>query len=200
MDASVLCAPDTSPLFEHLPVYKTLPERFYRFRWDGYPSPTHHWVFVAQVVDATHSSRKAADHVTMVVDRSGCAPVPVAFYYDKDAPCTFRWSELVAGHTLLVMYAERDSLRLPTGAQREGVRVDALDYAAVLPFSLSVLQGATDGAAPVAAEVREHLDRVVRNVPDWSRFEQDRYHPFPIRGALPVPADFFGKGTCEATE
>lgn len=66
------------------------------------------------------------------------AGVPVGFYYEKDAPCAFKWPQLRVGSTLCIMYAERELVR--SGADtRPGIRVDALDYATVLPYSLATI-------------------------------------------------------------
>jgi hypothetical protein len=54
----------------------------------------------------------------------------------------FSWcvcaQDLKRGHTLCVMYAERDILRVGSDSW-EGVRVDALDYATVIPHPLRVV-------------------------------------------------------------
>ncbi len=46
--------------------------------------------------------------------------------------------DLKRGHTLFVMYAEKDILRVGSDSW-EGVRVDALDYATVIPHPLRVV-------------------------------------------------------------
>jgi hypothetical protein len=104
--------------FGELPVVKELPEIFYQFRFDGFPSPKRHWMFGGEIVDDSSSSLKAQDHRTMVQDHLHNV-VPVVFLFEKDAPCTFKFKDLKKGYTLFVMYAERDSVRL--GAEsREG--------------------------------------------------------------------------------
>jgi hypothetical protein len=62
----------------------------------------------------------------------------MALSYEKDAPCTFKWKEIQKGSTLCVMYAETDIVRVG-GDSWQGVRVDALDYATVLPFPLKLV-------------------------------------------------------------
>lgn len=134
------------------------------------------------------------------------------------------------------MYAESDILRVGSDSW-QGVRVDSLDYACVLPHPLKLVMqccGAEnvcdacgkEGRGPKGLlrctqckvakfcdvvcqrrawtekhkarcdnmrDAREAVGDVFRNVPDWGKFD-DRYYPFPVRGALPVKGDLFGKG------
>lgn len=110
-----------------------------------------------KIVDNSRSQTKSLDHLTLVVDRRvmaglgskgggggggdvamKAAGVPVGFFYEKDAPCTFKWGDLRVGSTLCIMYAERELIR--SGSEtKPGIRVEALDYARVLPYSLSTI-------------------------------------------------------------
>lgn len=152
----LLFSDEHCPCFSELPESKTLPGAWFQFRFDGFPSPLRHWLFLGEIVDDSRSQSKSLDHLTLVVDRRvlagfkgkggvkggdialKAAGIPVGFYYEKDAPCTFKWPELRVGSTLCIMYAERELIR--SGSEtKPGIRVDALDYARVLPFSLTTI-------------------------------------------------------------
>jgi hypothetical protein len=95
--AEVLTSDSVCPCFGDLPQTKELPSSYYHFRFDGFPSPKRHWMFMAEIVDDALSSYKQYDHKTVVADRRmlekgpKAAGVPVCFYYEKDAPCTFKF-------------------------------------------------------------------------------------------------------------
>ncbi len=93
----LLLSDTVCPCFGDLPLHKELPASFYQFRFDGLPSPKRHWCFMAEIVDDSLSSYKQYDHKTVVADRRMLergvkgSGVPVCFYYEKDAPCTFKF-------------------------------------------------------------------------------------------------------------
>lgn len=166
------------PTFDGLPVHREVSEDLYNFRFDGFPSPKRHWMFVAQVVDCSCSKDKKQDHKTLVADRvmmKEGRSVALKFFYDKDAPCTFRWSDIKDGNTLVIMYAEKD-------AAGGFVRVDSLDYCKVVAMGLNQLLDNPDGN-----EVKE----LIKHASPWEHW--DKFRPFPI-DKLPVASDMFGKG------
>ncbi len=169
------------PVFSALPMLKELPESFFQFRFDGFPSPKRHWAFCGEIVEDCLTKKE--DHKTVVRCRSAVS-VPVIFLFEKDAPCTFKWKELKKAHTMFVMYAEQDPVT-------KGIRVEALDYVAVVCKPLDVV---LDLLKQGKNFDDEKLELVVKNVNcEW----KDEYKPFPIVGKMPVMSDFFGKGTVE---
>jgi hypothetical protein len=164
------------PGVEQLPVYKTVPTEFYSFRFDGFPHPNHHWVFAAEIVDDTNASNKKEKNRVVVRDLTG-DETQICFFYEKDAPVTFKWKNLRKGHTIFVMYAEKDD---------KCVRVDALDYVYIVAASLEeCLEG----------KVKEEIDSI-EQMCQWDQWK-DVYHPFEIKNNLPIQDDFFGKGNVE---
>lgn len=65
----VLISDEHSPTFGDLPLYKDLPGTWFEFRFDGYPTPRRHWLFMGEIVDAANSMDKKYDHKTVVADR-----------------------------------------------------------------------------------------------------------------------------------
>jgi hypothetical protein len=120
------------PAFHDLPVCKELPDAFYSIRFDGFPSPKRHWAFVGEVVDDSMCLDKKRHHRTIVRDRNGII-LPVVFLFEKDAPTTFKFRDVKKGSSMFVMYAEREKIDA-----EEGIRVEALDYVAIVPLELKV--------------------------------------------------------------
>lgn len=189
---------------EELPAYKTVPTTIYRFRFDGLPMPKHHWMFCGEIVDDEEASNKKANNRLVVRDRNGVECL-VWFFYEKDAPVTFKWKELQKGCTILIMYGEKDELE-----GKKGVRVDALDYCYVLGAPLEkcieaskcVSEDVIEAGNEQRKEEKEGeklLQTELNSIQEmckWERFE-DKFYPFQIRENLPVHDDFFGKGNIE---
>ena len=167
-----LCMP-----IEAVPPTRSCPESLYTFRFDGFPMPRRHWCFVGEIVNADSSRLKKDNHRTVVKDKKG-TEVACMFYYEKDAPCTFKWADLQLGHCIFIMYPERDD---------DGIRVESLDYCKVLPCSMDALKQ----DAHLAGEI-------FSLVPDWNIFN-DRFYPFPVLERI-IFDDFLGKGNVEKVE
>lgn len=73
--------------YDSLPVYRTIDTKYYDVRFDGYPTPRQHWMFVCEVVDDSESQSKNANHKTMVI---GCCSSSSYFCFLFVVPRPFK--------------------------------------------------------------------------------------------------------------
>ncbi|KZV65563.1 hypothetical protein PENSPDRAFT_123890 [Peniophora sp. CONT] len=149
--------PPHFPSYRHLPYDDSIDTRFYKAGLDGVYRPSHHWAYLAEIVeDRTTRLPPGTHHTTFVLGGGPSLGIERPHYLVRDRDG--KDIDYAVGNTIAVFYANSHSFNDGT----VGLRIEELRSLKVIPCSLDTLLNANPSAV-VAATTCKHCSHSQEN-------------------------------------